>query len=316
MPEPPRAAPKADSDGPGYLTVLGELRHIRSFVLCCAGMTCTTFVLGGVATWVPEYVFQREARFVLTGEALDKLANDPKYRTLQGEPLVPPEVVEKLRPVADGREVGYAEFEAAVKSRLTADEYRNAEESVRDVATAPGSVTTGRIGLVFGAIVVVSGLVATLVGGWFGDWMRNRGVRGAYFHAAGWTTILAWPFFLAMLYLPFPAAWGVLFAAVFFLFFNTGPANTVLANVSRSSVRATAFAINILIIHALGDAISPTVIGFIYDLSTLHTAFLIVSVLILAGGGLWVAGARFLDEDTRRATEADEGRGHGNPSPG
>ena len=135
--------------------------------------------------------------------------------------------------------------------------------------------------------------------------MRGRRVPGAYFHAAGWTTILAWPFFVAMLYTPFPACWGVLGVAVFFLFFNTGPVNTILANVSRSPVRATAFAINILVIHALGDAISPTVIGFLADVSSLQTAFLAVSVLILAGGGLWVAGARFLDDDTRRAEEGD-----------
>ena len=110
-----------------------------------------------------------------------------------------------------------------------------------------------------------------------------------------------------MLYVPFPWAWGVLGVAVFFLFFNTGPANTILANVSRSTIRATAFAINILIIHALGDAISPTIIGTVADLADLHTAFLMVSVFILAGGLLWVLGARTLDEDTRRATAADQG---------
>jgi len=307
MREPPRGAqPPAGVTGPTYFDVLRELRGIRSFVLCCAGMTCTTFVLGGVAVWVPEYIYQREARFALTGEVLDRLGTEPKYLTLQGERLVPADVADRLRPVADGRSLSYPEFADLVKATLTPDEARSYSEYLNDVATAKDSITTSEIGVTFGAIVVVSGLVATLVGGWVGDWLRNRGVRGAYFHAAGWTTIFAWPFFLAMLFLPFPTAWGVLFVAVFFLFFNTGPANTILANVSRSPVRATAFAINILVIHALGDAISPTVIGGIADLADLHTAFLIVSVLILAGGGLWVAGSRFLDEDTRRATAADE----------
>ncbi len=307
MPEPPRGTkPTAGADGPGYFDVLRELRGNRSFVLCCAGMTCTTFVLGGVAVWVPEYIFQREARFTLTDDALDKLGTEEKYQTLQKERLVPVEVTDKLRPVADGRPRTYPEFADLLRADLTPEEMRSYSEYLNDAATAKDSITTGEIGLIFGAIVVVSGLVATLVGGWLGDWLRNRGVRGAYFHAAGWTTILAWPFFLAMLFMPFPAAWGVLFVAVFFLFFNTGPANTILANVSRSPIRATAFAINILIIHALGDAISPTVIGGIADLANLHTAFLVVSVLILAGGGLWVAGSRFLDEDTRRTTEADE----------
>ena len=67
------------------------------------------------------------------------------------------------------------------------------------------------------------------------------------------------------------------------------------------SIRATAFAINILIIHLLGDAISPPIIGAIKDQSGLHTAFLAVSFLIPIAGLLWVAGSRYLDEDTRRA---------------
>jgi hypothetical protein len=88
---------------------------------------------------------------------------------------------------------------------------------------------------------------------------------------------------------------------VFLLFFNTGPANTIIANVTRPYIRATAFAINILIIHMLGDVISPPLIGAITSLSDLHTAFLVVSVAIPAGGLLWVWGAQYLDEDTAKA---------------
>jgi hypothetical protein len=108
-----------------------------------------------------------------------------------------------------------------------------------------------------------------------------------------------------MLYVPFPAAWGLLFVAVFFLFINTGPANTILANVTRHRIRATAFAINILIIHALGDVISPPIIGKIKDWADLGTGLLVVSVFILAAGVLWIAGARHLDAETRRISEAE-----------
>jgi MFS family permease len=109
-----------------------------------------------------------------------------------------------------------------------------------------------------------------------------------------------------MLYVPFPYAWGAMFVAVFGLFFNTGPANTILANVVPSGVRATAFAINILIIHAAGDAISPLVIGAVADESSLHTAFLITSVCILLAGILWARGAPHLEPDTRIAREEEE----------
>lgn len=291
-----------------YSDVLRELRGIRSFVLCCAGMTCTTFVLGGVAVWVPEYIFQREARFVLNESVIKDLNEKPEFLTLDDspQPLVPTPVQEKLTPLLNGEELSYDEIEEKLNTALTPQEVKLHSETIYQAATADNSVTTGQIGLTFGGIVVISGLFATLIGGWFGDWLRAKQVRGAYFHAAGWATILAWPFFVAMLYVPFPYAWALLFVAVFFLFFNTGPANTILANVTRSPIRATAFAINILIIHALGDAISPTLIGGMYDLVSLNFAFLVVSGLIIVGGSLWVIGSRFIDADTAKAIEADE----------
>jgi hypothetical protein len=94
---------------------------------------------------------------------------------------------------------------------------------------------------------------------------------------------------------------------VFGLFLHTGPAFTALANVVTSEVRATAFAINILVIHALGDVISPPLIGLVASRSSLHTAFLLTGGMVVLGGVLWLAGVPFLDADTRRATEADAG---------
>ena len=58
--------------------------------------------------------------------------------------------------------------------------------------------------------------------------------------------LIACPIFILTLYIPFPAAWITMFLAIFFLFLNTGPSNTALANVSLPAVRATAFAANIL----------------------------------------------------------------------
>jgi MFS transporter, Spinster family, sphingosine-1-phosphate transporter len=88
------------------------------------------------------------------------------------------------------------------------------------------------------------------------------------------------------------------------MFFNTGPANTVLANVTRSNIRATAFAVNILVIHMLGDVISPPLIGAVAGAADLQTAFVLVSCSIPLGGLLWIAGSRFLDADTAKASAA------------
>jgi MFS family permease len=288
----------ATPPSPGYWAVMGELRGIRSFVLCCAGMTCTTFMLGGVAAWAPTYIFQREARFVLTADAVANLEN---LKTTEGERVVPADVTERLRPVAGDQQYDYPAFKAILLDKLGADLLRQYGERIYEAAPAPDSATVGGVSFRFGIIVVVSGLGATLLGGWLGDKLRAKGVRGAYFQVAGWGTVVSWPFFVLMLFVPFPYAWIPLFVAVFGLFLNTGPANTILANVTRSDIRATAFAINILVIHLLGDVISPPLIGLTADVSSLHTAFLITSLMILVGGLIWVAGARYLDEDTRRA---------------
>lgn len=302
MKEPPRhgAARAPAGPAPSYFAVLRELRGIRSFVLCCAGMTASTFILGGVATVMQLYIFEREARFELNEAAVAKVE---KLTASDGRAVVPAEVVAKLRAATGPTVYTVPEFRAKLKDALTKTEFELYSSWAFEKSPAKDSMTNLTIGTTFGGIVVLGGLFATLLGGIVGDKLRDRGVRGAYFKVAGWGMLIAFPFFVGMLYAPFPVAWLPLAVAVFFLFFNTGPMNTVLANVTRSDIRATAFAINILVIHALGDAISPLIIGVIADLSSLQTAFLATSLFIPLSGVLWLMGARHLDADTERAGE-------------
>src|SRR5436305_9845524 len=105
--------------------------------------------------------------------------------------------------------------------------------------------------------------------------------------------VLGFPMLLLFLSQPFPLAWVFAFLAVFCLFFNTGPGNTILANVTHPSVRASGFALNILIIHLFGDAISPVIIGFIAGKTSNHVGFTVVAFFMLIGGLIWLCGARF-----------------------
>jgi MFS transporter, Spinster family, sphingosine-1-phosphate transporter len=280
-----------------YISVLKQLLRNRSFLYCCCGMTLSTFVLGGVAAWAPVYIFEREARFTVSPETVDRLQ---ELKQSDGVPVIPQKVLIDVRGLVAPEVLSIADYRKRLRGVLTQAELEQYGSYIDDAAARPDYLTTGKIGIYFGAIVVVSGLVATLLGGVLGDRLRNRGMKGAYFHVAGWGTILGFPFFVAMLFAPFPLAWALMFVAVFWLFFNTGPANTILANVTRPAIRATAFAINILVIHALGDAISPPIIGAVRDGADLHTAFLAVSFLIPAAGLLWVLGAKHLDGDTAR----------------
>jgi MFS family permease len=167
-----------------------------------------------------------------------------------------------------------------------------------------GVSSLAEVNMIFGAILVVSGISATLLGGIIGDKLKARW-SGSYFLVSGVAMCVAFPMFLLALYKPFPIAWVYLFGACFCLFFNTGPSNTILANVVHPALRASAFALNIFVIHAFGDVISPLVIGAITDASgkDMTTAFLVVSYLVLAGGVVWLCGAPFLARDEKRALE-------------
>ena len=150
---------------------------------------------------------------------------------------------------------------------------------------------------IFGVVIVVAGLVSTLLGGWLGDRLRSR-YPGSYFLVSGVGILVAVPLFVAMLFTPFPFAWVLMFASVFFMFLNTGPSNTAIANVALPKIRATAFALNILIIHALGDVLAFPTLGFIAGHTNWTIAFLFVAVVMLVSGVFWLFGVRYLAADT------------------
>jgi MFS transporter, Spinster family, sphingosine-1-phosphate transporter len=164
----------------------------------------------------------------------------------------------------------------------------------------------GHINLVFGGITAAAGLLATLLGGWTGDKLRRR-FPSSYFLVSGAGMLLSVPATLGIIYVHFPSAWLVIFIAIFFLFFNTGPSNTALANVTPPFIRASAFALNIFIIHLFGDAMSPWLIGIVRDRWNMNVALWGVAVLMFAAGCLWFCGAKYLPSDTEAIESAGDG---------
>src|SRR5207245_761852 len=143
---------------------------------------------------------------------------------------------------------------------------------------------------IFGLITVVAGLVSTLLGGVIADKLRLR-LPGSYFWVSGIGMLIACPIFIVALYVPFPAAWVTMFLAIFFLFLNTGPSNTALANVSLPAVRATAFAANIFVIHAFGDVQAFWLLGYIGGNTNMRVALQFLSGIIFASGLDWIIAA-------------------------
>lgn len=157
-----------------------------------------------------------------------------------------------------------------------------------------------RVNLIFGGITVVAGLLSTLFGGWLAERLRGR-VKGAYFAVSATGMLIAFPCTILMLILPAPWVWVMCFLAIFFHFFNIGPSNTAIAHVTTPGVRASAYALNIFTIHALGDALSPPLMGAIADRWNLTAGFLLVSGAMLVAAVCWLLGIRHLDADIRAA---------------
>lgn len=144
----------------------------------------------------------------------------------------------------------------------------------------------------FGGIVVVTGFLGTFVGGWLGDhWLKRS--RQAYLWMSGWVTVLAVPATYLALGSGTPGLfYGGLIAAELLMFMSTGPINTAIVNLVGPAERARAVALSIFVIHALGDVISPSIIGGVSDLSSLGEAVMIVPFAVAVSGVLWLLAAR------------------------
>jgi len=66
-------------------------------------------------------------------------------------------------------------------------------------------------------------------------------------------------------------------------------------------VRASAFALNIFVIHAVGDAPSPPILGAVADHYGWNAAFGVVAAAMAVAGVFWLVGMPHLAADTAAA---------------
>ncbi len=144
----------------------------------------------------------------------------------------------------------------------------------------------------FGAILLFNGFVATLLGGWIGDRLLKK-YFGAYYTFPGIAMLVAVPFMVLAIYVAGPLMFPCIFVAVFLLLIGTGPTNAALVNSVSAGIRSTALAVNVFIIHLLGDAFSPTLMGKISDHTSLQTAFWTAFIAAALSGIFLIYGARF-----------------------
>jgi MFS transporter, Spinster family, sphingosine-1-phosphate transporter len=139
----------------------------------------------------------------------------------------------------------------------------------------------------FGAIVVVTGFIGTFVGGWVGDYCAKYS-RQAYLWLSAIATLVAAPFvWLALTTGSHTLYVSSMVIAMLLLFLSTGPINAAIVNLVSATERATAIALEVFVIHVLGDALSPPLIGVLSDHFSLAQAVKIVPVAVVIGGCVW-----------------------------
>ncbi|MCY1081120.1 spinster family MFS transporter [Archangium lansingense] len=155
-------------------------------------------------------------------------------------------------------------------------------------------MTPGQAGLLSGGVTATAGLLGTLAGGLLGDKMDRR-MEGGGLRMSGVGLLIAAPLmFLSMKVSSLAPMFVIIFLAQFFIFLNSGPINAAIVNGVPPAFRAFAMGLNVLFIHMLGDAISPTVIGKVADLSSLSFAIELNALPVMLGGlALLMAGKLF-----------------------
>lgn len=146
--------------------------------------------------------------------------------------------------------------------------------------------------LMFGKIVVVDGILASLIGGWLGDKLLPR-MKSSYYFVSAISMGLGVPVMIVALFMKGPIMLPAIAVAAFLLLLNTSPLNTALVNAVEAHIRATAIAVNIFIFHLLGDVPSPTLMGMVADKHSLEAAFILPVIAMAISSAVLFYGMRF-----------------------
>jgi MFS transporter, Spinster family, sphingosine-1-phosphate transporter len=158
-------------------------------------------------------------------------------------------------------------------------------------------IPLGSAATTFGLILVVAGFLGTLAGGRLSDAYARRH-RSAHFTLSGATLVLSIAFTLPAVLAPSPMVfWPAMFVTLFLLFMNIGPLNAAMANVLPADLRARGFAVTTMVMHLLGDAASPSLIGLVSDRIGLTAPVLVTGCMLAASGLVLLMGRGSLAVD-------------------
>jgi len=166
------------------------------------------------------------------------------------------------------------------------------------------AISLGTAGLISGAVLVLSGIIGTLGGGWLADRLLAR-YPSARLLVTGAGFLISAPLLIISLLMPSLALTvPIFFLGGIFLNAYNGPMTALMQDVVRPELRCATVAVSLIVAHVLGDAFSPLVLGALSDsLGDLNRALeLTLAPVILLAGLVALRGLRGVDADVRAAT--------------
>jgi sugar phosphate permease len=137
--------------------------------------------------------------------------------------------------------------------------------------------------VVLGSVTLLAGATGTFGGGWIADRVVARRRNGYFLVCAASSLLAVIPAVIALVthrplfFLP------AIFFAVVLLFVNNAPFHAILVNSVPPAIRASAMALNIVVIHACGDVISRFGVGKLSDSLAAGNAGLIAGLARMLG---------------------------------
>ena len=144
-------------------------------------------------------------------------------------------------------------------------------------------VNVAQAGTYFGILIIIGGAIGTYLGGQLAAALLKR-TQNAYYKLISGSFLAALPCCWLALYSTHTAAvLGWMGLALTLLFMPTGAIAAALVATTNAHIRAMAFALNILMIHLQGDALSPTLIGWASDAWNLKLAVFLATLFLIPG---------------------------------
>ena len=145
--------------------------------------------------------------------------------------------------------------------------------------------------------VMIMALVGAPIGGYLTDKWRKTQANARLLFPAITTFVSAVLLFMALFIFKGTVQYIIFLLMGICIFLFISGAVSVTQDVIHPGLRATSYAIAVVIQNLLGSSTAPIVMGKIYDLSNIQTALSILPFILIIGSVLFYVGSRYYEND-------------------